>query len=131
MLATQNQAQWMPPPKYPGTVMARMASQPETPQSEEKSSQAKKGKKKKAPLPPRDKRHNFYDNELHDLLDLVEEVKPVSSSEWEIIRKRHHEENGWPLCKNDNLKRKWLALMKDALKYKTGDPNITDMQVHI
>ena len=128
MLATQNQAQRMPPPKYQGMVAT---SRPETPQSEEKSTQGKKNKKKKAPLPPRDKRHNFYDDELHDLLDLIEEVKPVSSSEWELIGKRHHEENGWPLRKNDNLKRKWLALMKDALKYKTGDPNITEMQVRI
>ena len=126
MLATQNQAQRMPPPKY--NIMP-LSSQTETPLPDNKPT--KKCRKKKVPLPPKDKRHNFYNDKIHDLLDLIEDIKPVSSSEWDTVVKKHHKDNGWSLRKNDNLKRKWLALMKDALKYKTGNPNITELQIRI
>ena len=72
MLATQNQAQRMAPPKY--NIMPP-SSQTETSQPDTKPT--KKCRRKKAPLPPKDKRHNFYDDEIHNLLDLIEDIKPV------------------------------------------------------
>ena len=65
MLATQNQAERMPPPNYNPTLTGRMIPTPNDKKLEGKS------RKKKLVFPPRHKRHNFYDDKIEELLDFI------------------------------------------------------------
>ena len=62
------------------------------------------------------------------LLDTIEETLPCGPEGWKLVSKLHMNE-GWPHTRLPaNLKKKWNSLIKDAFRYKTGDPNITDVQ---
>lgn len=87
-----------------------------------------KNKKVKPQEMPRKERGNMYDDEVLCLLDTIEELCPCGPEGWKAVEKQHMK-NGWPESrKAANLRKKWVTLQKDALRYKTGDPDITEIQ---
>ena len=77
---------------------------------------------------PRAERGNMFDDEVMCLLDTIEVVLPCGPKGWKTVENEHHKE-GWPASRTaPNLRKKWQSLLKDAVRYKTGDPDITEIQ---
>ena len=72
-------------------------------------------------MPPKKRGFKFTTHELESLADAVEDIIPMSNTDWDTVSEVHNESFPGLNMTSDSLKRKFQEMART--KIPTGDPN--------